>query len=167
MSDYIWWFVDRVYYNRLTPSEGASACASGATVGGAGGANFLGAGAGCAAGIISDAITRLIMGNSYSQPNYDYIDGPMPFGYEFVPENNENSSCPVNEGSDSCPNPDPEFDDTTCGPPTCPPTCPCPSSDSSPNSDPEFASTFGSPTGQGSDAYPTVSGNDGINTFHN
>ena len=136
MSDYIWWFVDHIYNNRLTPSEGASACASGATVGGAGGANFLGAGAGCAAGIISDAITRLIMGNSYSQPNYDYMY-PMPIGYELIPpENNENSSCPVNEGSDSCP-----------------------------ISDPAFESTFGPPTGQGSDAFPTVSGNDVVNTF--
>lgn len=162
MSEYFWWFVDHVYNNRLTPSEGASACASGATVGGAGGANFVGAGAGCIAGIISDAITRLIMGNSYSQPNYDYIDMPMPFGYDFVPpENNENSSCPVNEGSDFCPIPDPEFDDTTCGPPT------CPGSNSCPNSDPAFDSTFGPPTGQGSDAFPTVSGNDGITTFYN
>ena len=56
MSDYFWRAVDWVYDHRLTPAEGAGACASGATVGSPGG--YIGAGAGCGSSVIIDIISK-------------------------------------------------------------------------------------------------------------
>ena len=149
-SDYFWWFVDHVYDNRLTPSEGAAACTSGATVGGAG-TGYAGAGAGCVVTIISNAITKLIMGRNYNIP-IDPIPIDFPTNDSLIqPMDNENNSCPYYEGSDSCPTTNP-----------CPTTC-----QYVPTNEPTFDYTYGPPTCPGSDGVPTVSGNDGFSGFYN
>ena len=59
MSDYFWSVVNYVYEHRLTPSEGAGACAAGATVGRLGGTGgYIGIGTGCAIAVIHDIITK-------------------------------------------------------------------------------------------------------------
>jgi len=108
MSDYFWSAVNYIYDRRLTPAEGAGACASGATVGSPGGIAI--AGAGCGVSLISDIISLLFNGSG------PLLREPIgtntnPFG-TFSDCEISNScpdtsvSCPYYEGSDYCPAPE-------------------------------------------------------------
>ena len=66
MSDYFWSAVNYIYDHRLTPAEGAGACASGATVGSPGG--YAVAGAGCAISVVSDIISKFFNIHLISDP---------------------------------------------------------------------------------------------------
>ena len=151
MSDYVWDFVDYVYNNRLTPTEGAAACSSGATVGGAAAGSGVGAGAGCIVTVISDAITKLIMGENY----YESSGVSIPIGIKPYISPIEEPEFEPTYGPPTSPIGVPEFD-PTYGPPT------SPDFDSSSPGDPAFDFTFGPTTGMGSDAFPTVACNDGF-----
>ncbi len=104
MSDYFWSAVNYIYDHRLTPAEGAGACASGATVGSPGGS--AGAGAGCAVSVISDIISKLFNG---SGPVIREPIGTTPFGtFSDCEASNScpDTHCPYYEGSDYCPAPE-------------------------------------------------------------
>jgi len=116
MSDYFWSAINYVYDHRLTPADGAGACASGATVGSPGG--YAVAGAGCAISVVSDIISKFfdftpttirepIGIPTYNGPDCDTSnscpDTHCPYyegsGYCPAPENNPCSDL----GNDSCP----------------------------------------------------------------
>jgi len=105
MSEYFWWAVNYVYDHRLTPAEGAGACASGATVGSPGG--YAVAGAGCAISVVSGIISKLFDVNitDFSEPigTSPYI-GPACETSDYCPAP-ENKPC-SDLGNDSCPVPD-------------------------------------------------------------
>ena len=67
MNSYFWSAVDYVYNNRVTPSEGVSACGSGAVIGGAERGNFMGAGLGCGVSLMYEILSKLFNGN-YNHP---------------------------------------------------------------------------------------------------
>ena len=112
MSDYFWSAINYVYDHRLTPAEGAGACASGATVGSPGG--YAVAGAGCAISVVNDIISKFFDFNptairepigipTYNGPDCD-IHCPYYEGSDYcpAPENNpcsdlENGSCPITD----------------------------------------------------------------------
>ena len=97
MSDYFWLVVNYVYDHRLTPAEGAGACASGATVGRAGGG--IGAGAGCAISTISDAIAKFF---SFSPTAIHHTEAPT-IAIGSYSECDTSGNC---DTSDSCSIPD-------------------------------------------------------------
>ena len=100
MSNYFWWAVDWVYDHRLTPAEGAGACASGATIGSPGG--YVGAGGGCAISAISDAIAKFF---SYNPTAIHDTGAPTiaPFDIGSFSDCDTYGDC---DTSDSCPVPD-------------------------------------------------------------
>ena len=104
MSDYFWWAVNYVYDHRLTPGEGAGACASGATVGSPYG--YAGAGAGCGISVISDIISKFFNIHLISDP----VTGAPTiahFDTGSLSDSDTSKSCPETYGdcdtSDSCP----------------------------------------------------------------
>ncbi len=109
MSDYFWSAVNYINDRRLTPAEGAAACASGATVGSPGGRT--GAGAGCVISVISDIISKLFDVNL--TPNREPIGISPYIGPDYCPDPDCATSkscpdphCPYYEGSDYCPAPE-------------------------------------------------------------
>ena len=108
MSDYFWSAVNYIYDHRLTPAEGAGACASGATVGSPGGIAV--AGAGCGISVISDIISKFFNIHLTS----DSVTG-TPIVAHFDTESFSDCEtskscpdphCPYYEGSDYCPAPE-------------------------------------------------------------
>lgn len=96
MSDYFWSAINYVYDHRLTPTEGAGACASGATVGSPGG--YAVAGAGCAISVVSDIISKF----------FDFTPTTIhePIGIHTYNGPDCDTHCPYYEGSDYCPAPE-------------------------------------------------------------
>ena len=100
MSDYFWSAVNYVYDHRLTPTEGAGACASGATVGSPGG--YVVAGAGCGISVISDIISKFF---SFAPTALHDIEAPTIALFD----TGSFSDCDTHEDCDisnSCPVPD-------------------------------------------------------------
>jgi hypothetical protein len=98
MSDYFWWAVNYIYDHRLTPAEGAGACASGATVGSPGG--YAVAGAGCGISVVSDIISKFFDIHIVGIPE------PISISTYMGPQCEISNSCPYYEGSDYCPAPE-------------------------------------------------------------
>ena len=103
MSDYFWSAVNYIYDHRLTPAEGAGACASGATVGSPGG--YAGAGAGCGISVISEIISK------FFDVNLTANREPIGISTYIGPDCETSKSCPdphcpYYEGSDYCPAPE-------------------------------------------------------------
>ncbi len=103
MSDYFWSAVNYVYDHRLTPAEGAGACASGTTVGSPGG--YAGAGVGCGSSVLIEIISK------FFNDSVPVIREPIVTG-SFSNCDTSNScpdtsvSCPYYEDSDYCPAPE-------------------------------------------------------------